>query len=350
MVEEWSESANGGDDQTNYLIVDTDMGSDDAWALMMILRAEQLLPNIKLLGITCVHGNATLENVVRNTRRILERAGRCDVHIFEGAEQALIPGPPFPDPFHGYDGMADLAEDNYSTFNVQSTVRNENAIEAIRAFADAYPKRVTLLCLGPLTNIALAFRTYRGLSDQFKEIFLMGGNYRGIGNTSRCAEFNFYTDPEAAHIVLLQTKCPVTILPWEACMEENLDITIDWRLDVIGNVANKFVQFLNIVERKLYAQYESWMVCDALLTAAYLFPHCIKKERAWHATVELAGHFTRGQVVVDHLNKNPHNVKIIELLCSSSCKDALLWTANPDAVPTMHQQCWPMRSTTAIEL
>lgn len=327
---------NGNVDQTKYLIVDTDMGSDDAWALMMILRAEQLMPNIKILGITCIHGNASLENVVKNTRRILERAGRCDVQIFEGAGEALIPGPPFPNPFHGYDGMADLGEHNYSTFNMQSTVRPENAIEAIKTFTMQYPKKVTLLCLGPLTNLALALKTYRGLSEQFEEIFLMGGNYTGIGNTSRCAEFNFYTDPESANIVLHLAKCPITILPWEACMEENLDITIDWRLNVIGNVQNKFVQFLNIVERKLYSQYDSWMVCDALLAAAYLFPKCIKKARSCHATVELAGHFTRGQVVVDHLKTNPHNVKIIELLCSASCKDALLWTANPDKVPQMH--------------
>lgn len=330
--------ANGNNDQTKYLIVDTDMGSDDAWALMMILRAEQLMPHIKLLGITCVHGNASLENVVRNTRRILERAGRCDVPIFEGAAEALIPGTPFHTPFHGYDGMADLGEENYSTFDLRSTVRPENAIEAIKTVTTQHPKKVTLLCLGPLTNIALALKTYRGMSEQFEEIFLMGGNFRGIGNTSRCAEFNFYTDPESANIVLHQAKCPITILPWEACMEENLDISIDWRLNVIGSVPNKFVEFLNVVEQKLYSQYDSWMVCDALLSAAYLFPQCIKKQRTCHATVELAGQFTRGQVVVDHLKTNPHNVKIIELLCSVSCKQALLWTASPDDVTTINQQ------------
>lgn len=88
-------------DETKYVIVDTDMGSDDAWAVLMLLRAEQYMQNFKILGLTCVHGNAPMENVLKNTGRILERAGRCDVPIFEGAHEAIIPGPPFPEPFHG---------------------------------------------------------------------------------------------------------------------------------------------------------------------------------------------------------------------------------------------------------
>lgn len=331
-------NGNVGDCHTKYVIVDTDMGSDDAWALQMILHAEKLLPNIKLLGITCVHGNASLDNVLLNTRRILDRADRNDVPIFGGAEEPLILGPGFDEPFHGQDGMADLGDDFYESFKMQSTVRPENAVEAIRMLAEQHPKKLTLICLGPLTNIALALKTYRGLSEQIEEIFLMGGNYHGIGNASRSAEYNFFTDPEAANIVLNQAKCPITILPWEACLTHNFDVSMDWRWNVVGTVPNKFVQFLNVVEGKQYSKYDTWMVCDALLTAAFLFPQCIRKARMCHATVELAGKYTRGQVVIDHLRRVPDNVNMIELLCSNSCKDALLWTANPDLVPKMHKQ------------
>lgn len=227
--------------------------------------------------------------------------------------------------------MADLSEDFFTNFKVESTVRPENAIEAIKLFVTQYPKKVTLVCLGPLTNIALALKTYRGLGELIGEIHLMGGNYNGVGNTTRSAEFNFYTDPEAANIVLQCANCPITILPWEACLEENLDITKEWRLNVIGNVQDKFVQFLNVVERKLYAQFETWMVCDALLAATFLFPRCLKKTRRCHATVELAGYHTRGQVVIDHMKTNPHNVTMIELICAKTCKEVFLWAASPEA-------------------
>lgn len=324
---------NGNENRSKYLIIDTDMGSDDAWALLLILRAEKVLQNFQVLGITCVHGNAPMDHVVQNTRRILERAGRDDVPIFVGAHEALIPGPPFPVPFHGFDGMGDLGDAYFKDFNVQSTVRSENAVEVINTFATQYPNQVTLVGLGPLTNIALALKAYKGLSEKLERIVIMGGNYRGIGNTSRCAEFNFYTDPEAANIVLHAAKCPLTILPWEACMENNLDITMEWRLNVVGAEQDKFVQFLNAVERKLYAEFVMWQVCDGLLAAALIFPGCIKETQDWHATVELGGNFTRGQVVLDHMKTNTKNVQIITMLCSKTVKEAFLWATNPEVHP-----------------
>ena len=84
------------------------------------------------------------------------------------------------------------------------------------------PKKVTLLCLGPLTNLALALKTYTEIQGNIKEVFVMGGNVSGCGNATRCAEYNFYADPESAHIVLESAKCPVTIVPWEPCMQENI--------------------------------------------------------------------------------------------------------------------------------
>lgn len=307
------------------------MGSDDAWALLMLLQAEKHMQNYKIIGITCVHGNTTMQNVIRNTVRILEDAGRGDVPIYEGAHEALIPGPPFPTPFHGFDGMGDLVGEHAINTQIEGKVRPGNAVEAINKLVIEHPKQVTLVCVGPLTNVALALTTYQGLSEQIEEIFIMGGNYHGIGNTSRCAEFNFYTDPEAANIVLHRSKCPVTILPWEACLEENLNITMDWRLNVVGSVNSDVVKLLNVVERKCYSQFDTWMPCDAWLTAAFLFPDkCIQKKRQCHVTVELAGHYTRGQVVIDHLKTNTDNVTIIDLLCENSCKEAILWTVDPE--------------------
>lgn len=316
-----------------YVILDADIGSDDAWALFTTLQTEKYLKNIKLLGITCVAGNAPMKNILQNTNRVLERIGRNDIAIFEGAHEALIPGPPFATPFHGFDGMADLGDEYFKNFREQNNIRPENAIEAIKTFALQYPKQVTIICVGPLTNIALTLKTYHGLSEQLAGIYIMGGNYLGIGNTSRCAEYNFWVDPEAANIVLHAAKCPITILPWESCMDDKIDIPKDWRFNVIGNVNNKFIQFLNDVERKLYKDFDSWLVCDALLAAAALFPECILKMHQCHATVELGGQHTRGQVVIDHTKKMPNNVTIISKLCSKKIREIFQWIADPETFP-----------------
>lgn len=89
------------------------------------------------------------------------------------------------------------------------------------------PGEITLVCIGPLTNIALALKTYADFAAQVQSIYLMGGNHLGIGNTCRIgAEFNFYMDSEAAHIVLADAKCPITILPWEAFTKRAFFMTL----------------------------------------------------------------------------------------------------------------------------
>ena len=78
---------------------------------------------------------------------------------------------------------------------------------------------MTIVCLAPLTNIALALKTDSSMAANVKEIFLMGGNMEGIGNVSIAAEFNFHADPEAAYVVLDKVKCPTFIVTWEMCFK-----------------------------------------------------------------------------------------------------------------------------------
>lgn len=106
---------------------------------------------------------------------------------------------------------------------------------------------MSLVCIGPLTNLALALKTYDDIRHNIKEVYVMGGNsngayllfggkksqkslnlflFAGVGNVSSSAEYNFYADPEAAHIVLESVKCPITIVPWEACLAESVKISL----------------------------------------------------------------------------------------------------------------------------
>lgn len=287
------------------VIVDLDAGSDDALALLLLLTSEIEL-GYKVVGVTCTHGNTDVDYVCANVLRTLETIGRQDVPVFRGAESPLLtledqPGHTY---WHGRDGFGD---NNFPP--PKGTIQKENAIVALNRLASEN-EECALICLGPLTNAALVLRTYPEFSKNIKEIFIMGGNVSGIGNVVNCAEFNFWADPEAAHIVLTTAKCPITILPWEPCITP--DISMEWRTGILGKIPTAHIQLLNVIEFKLYKSQTRWNPCDAFLAAAFITDGVIKKSRQLHLTVELGGRLTRGQTVVDHKQEKPPNAKIID--------------------------------------
>lgn len=107
-----------------------------------------------------------------------------------------------------------------------SLIQEKHAVTAIYDIVTNNPDLITIISVGPLTNLALAYKMYPGISSQIKDIFIMGGNHLGVGNMTKTAEFNFHADPESAHIVLDNSKCMITILPWEACLEKNFLISM----------------------------------------------------------------------------------------------------------------------------
>ncbi|XP_067002246.2 nucleoside hydrolase isoform X2 [Anabrus simplex] len=287
------------------IIVDVDAGGDDAMALLLLIAAQRQ-GNIDILGITCVHGNSPVKNVCQNVLRILEAVECYD--------------------FFGSDGFGDLnlpeAPDR------GKVVQQENAVEALSRLTGTSRNKgkVSLICLGPLTNIALAMRTYSDFADNLQALYIMGGNCTGIGNVTSAAEFNFYNDPEAAHIVLSSAVCPITLLPWETSL--HAEISMDWRFNVLGKMNNEAVKLLNAVEEKVYtaAQLSVWYPCDAVVAAIFLWPEIIIKKRDCHVSVELHGFRTRGQVVVDHLKNNKNNVTLIEQVNCILLQKQLLWS------------------------
>ncbi|XP_032289314.1 nucleoside hydrolase isoform X2 [Drosophila virilis] len=324
-----------------FVILDCDGGSDDAWALLLLLRAEQC-ELLQLLAVTITGcGNTTCENAARNMRRMLIACSREDVPIYLGAVEPLAG---YVDVsrkyFHGLDGFGDCLNDE-KWAPVSSYVQPQHAVLAIHKLCQDRPQQITILAVGPLTNLALGFTMYgENFGKSIKDIYIMGGNYQGVGNSSRSAEFNFHSDPEAAHAVLLKTRCPITILPWETCTKEHFNISISWRLDNFGKCAltNKHdaIDILTQVENAQWLPlqqygYTNWNPCDALLVAGWLFENqFIKKSSTWHATVDLTGTHTRGQMVLDHLKeceKFPENVRIIELVDDNFFKHIVEWVA-----------------------
>lgn len=203
-----------------YVIVDVDVGCDDAWALLILLKAmDHDLCHI--LAITCTHGNTTVDRVAKNVLRVLETVGKeKSIPVYKGSVKSLIDTKVL-DQFHGEDGLSDL---QWSTEPDVGLIRKKHAVNKMYELIMERPKEVSIICLGPLTNLAICLRMYPDMVDNIKDVSMMGGNNWGVGNTTKAAEFNCYIDSEAVSIVLNTLKCPITILPWEACLGPSISI------------------------------------------------------------------------------------------------------------------------------
>ena len=192
---------------TRKIIIDTDPGQDDAVALLLALAS----PELEVLGITCVAGNVPLALTTKNARIVCELAGRRDVKVFAGCDRPLLRPLVTAEYVHGKTGLDGIALPD-PTMPLQDLHAVDFIIETLRAEA---PGSVTLCPLGPLTNIATAFRRAPEIISKVEQIVLMGGAYFEVGNTTPAAEFNIYVDPQAAEIVF-KSGAPLVVVPLDA--------------------------------------------------------------------------------------------------------------------------------------
>jgi inosine-uridine nucleoside N-ribohydrolase len=170
------------------VILDCDPGHDDAIALLLALAS----PELELLGVTTVAGNQTLERTTANAIRVLDHIGRDDVAVIAGAGRPLLREPSVAANVHGETGLdgPDLPPPSRSP-------AAEHAIDWMAATLTSAPGRVTLVPTGPLTNVALLLARYPEVVSRIERVVLMGGAI-GEGNVTPAAEFNIWSDPEAA--------------------------------------------------------------------------------------------------------------------------------------------------------
>jgi purine nucleosidase len=190
------------------LIIDCDPGIDDAIALLTAFVA----PELEILGITTVCGNQKLERVVGNALRIRELGGRGEIPVFAGCHRPLLRAP-IHGQFHGATGLgaADLPEP-------RGAVAPVHAVDFLLATLGAAARggrRITLCCLGPMTNLAVALRMRPEIAGGIARIVMMGGAYREAGNRTMTSEFNMLADPHAAHVVF-ESAIPIVALPLDA--------------------------------------------------------------------------------------------------------------------------------------
>lgn len=210
--------------------IDSDAGTDDAMAILLA----DYLPEIELLGLSAVNGNAAEENVFRNLHRLNGLMG-TDYPIYSGAVEPLLRDPVHSEAFHGRDGLGDVD----LPMPEHPVLRDEKAWDALYACAQSRPGELRLITIGPLTNAAIALSKYPELKKLLHSILLMGGS-AGCGNVTPAAEFNIFADPHAADIVF-SSGIPIVMCGLDVTLQgdlkaEDLDEMLSY-----GNHAGRFI-------------------------------------------------------------------------------------------------------------
>ncbi len=203
---------------TERMIIDTDPGIDDAMAILYAIAA----PDIELVGLTTIFGNVTVEIATRNALQLQALAG-MEVPVAKGAGKPLRRdlAPP-PDFIHGAQGFGEML--------LPAPSRDADPRSAARFIADtvlAAPGEITLVPVGPLTNIALALREAPEIAQAVKKVVIMGGAFRTAGNVNQHAEANIWNDPDAAAEVFA-ADWPLTLIGLDVtqqvrCKDHDLD-------------------------------------------------------------------------------------------------------------------------------
>ncbi|XP_020247744.1 probable uridine nucleosidase 1 [Asparagus officinalis] len=185
-------SANGGGSKEK-LIIDTDPGIDDSMTILMAFQSSE----VEVIGLTTVFGNCHAEDATRNALLLCEIAGHPEIPVAEGSQEPLKGGKPCVSDFvHGSDGIGNLFLPPPSGNKLE-----QSAYEFLVDKVSQYPSEVSVLALGPLTNLALAIKRDSSFASKVKKIVILGGAFFTSGNVNPAAEANIYGDPEAADIV-----------------------------------------------------------------------------------------------------------------------------------------------------
>ncbi len=289
------------------LVIDTDPGVDDAHAILLAAAH----PDVKIEAVTTLGGNVSLANTTANACKILDVLG-LDAPIFAGVDGALLEREhEDATHVHGFDGLGDAGIPVSPR-----VVEKEHAVQALIRLGNENPGELTLVAIGPLTNIALATRLDPDLPKKYKELIVMGGAIYAQGNTpNTSAEFNFYHDPEAAAIVF-ENWGNITLLSWETTMAYPVGEDLVKKL---MNVPTSRGEFFNKITKKIltftkgYYGHEKLFAPDGLAMAVAIEPGIVTKAQKCYVQIERMGKYTRGQSIVDWQNSLgiPPNASIV---------------------------------------
>jgi inosine-uridine nucleoside N-ribohydrolase len=275
------------------VVIDCDPGVDDAVALLLALRS----PELRVLAVTTVAGNAGLDVVTANAAAVLDLAGApAELALAAGAAGPLRGGERVPDePIHGANALGGVPLP--ASARVPAV---EPAPELIARLALARPGELVLIALGPLTNVARLVNEHPAAAAALRAIVHMGGAAFAQGNITPAAEFNTYCDPEAADFVL-GSGLPIRLVPLDVTRRTGLRREHSARLAAVPDPATSAIGAMLLGMTEANVARSGMAVChvhDATAVAALLAPELFRWQRAG-VRVECGGQLTRGALVVD---------------------------------------------------
>ena len=273
------------------IIIDTDPGQDDAVAILLALAS----PELELLGITCVAGNVPLPLTSKNARIVCELANRPDMRVFAGCDAPLARPLVTAEHVHGKTGLDGMdLPDPIMALQEQHAV--DFLIETLRTEPEG---AITLVPIGPLTNIATAIQRAPDIIPRIREIVLMGGGYFEGGNITPTAEFNIYVDPEAAKIVF-GAGVPMVVMPLDVTHKA---LTSRARVEAfrnagrVGPAVASWTDFFERFDKEKYGS-EGAPLHDPC-TIAYLLKPDLFTGRHINVEIETESDLTLGMTVAD---------------------------------------------------
>ena len=286
------------------ILFDTDPGIDDACAILLALAS----PELAVEGLSIVHGNCSLEQAAKNALSILELANAGHIPVARGCELPLVQPSLLAPETHGDTGLgyAKLPEP-------RARPLGQHAIDFLSEKILSAPGEITLVAIGPLTNVALAIRQEPRLIRALKELIIMGGAIRYEGNATALAEFNTYVDPHAAHIVY-HAGIPTTLVPLDVtyqCVLRREDVK---RLENVDSPITRFVADSTRFYMEFHDEYqkiEGCVINDPLALALTFAPElCTYQELP--VQVDISGGISLGKTVADFYNygKKPANLRV----------------------------------------
>lgn len=279
------------------LIIDTDTASDDALAILLAVLSDR----VTVEGLTVVTGNVDFDRQVTNAKYTLELAGKAtEIPVYEGARTPLVKSHEPATEVHGEDG---LGGDTFPEPEGGIPSAAEHGVTAIVRAARENPGEITLVCIGPLTNLALALQYEPDLGELLDSVWVMGGAATCSGNVTPAAEFNFWVDPDAAKRVL--ESFDVTLVDWGATLRyAKMDRN---ELDSIESVIDdaQYVEFFLDISGKAREHHRDTYSVDgttqpdSLTVASLIYPDIVTEANQYPITVDEREGLTRGYSMVD---------------------------------------------------
>ncbi|WP_425431780.1 nucleoside hydrolase [Gemmobacter aquatilis] len=275
------------------IIIDTDPGQDDAVAILLALASPE---DVTVLGITAVAGNVPLALTEKNARIICELAGKPETRVFAGCDRPLARKLVTAEHVHGKTGL-----DGPQLAAPTMPLQPQHAVDFLIDTLRAEPAHTVTLCvLGPLTNIAEAFRRAPDIIGRVQQIVLMGGAYFEVGNITPAAEFNIYVDPEAAEIVF-KSGIPLVVMPLDVTHKA---LTTRARIEAFralgtepGRMVAEWTDFFERFDMQKYGS-EGAPLHDPCVIA-YLIDPALFKGRHINVEIETTSALTLGMTVAD---------------------------------------------------